>query len=130
MSDNDESPGKYFGDSLQLTNWILDSGATWHITPQVLDFIPGSLEDTDKNIEVADGHHVTAKQKEKLKIKMCNDTSETDCNIAQRTFDPRSMRKIILNYCVNEFGTYLFISQRVLYSVIRLRGDKYGYFTT
>ena len=31
--------------------------------PEVSDFIPGSLEDTDKCIEVADGHHVTAKQK-------------------------------------------------------------------
>ena len=33
------------------------------MTPEVTDFIPGSLEDTDKFIEVADGHHVTAKQK-------------------------------------------------------------------
>ena len=34
-----------------------------HMTPQVSDFIPVSLEDTEKYIEVADGHHVTAKQK-------------------------------------------------------------------
>ena len=33
------------------------------MTPNFKDFIPGSLEDTDKHIEVADGHHVTAKQK-------------------------------------------------------------------
>ena len=33
------------------------------MTPEVTDFIPGSLEDTDKFIEVADGHHVTAKKK-------------------------------------------------------------------
>ena len=33
MSGNDESLGKYFGDSLQLTNWVLDSGATFHMTP-------------------------------------------------------------------------------------------------
>ena len=31
--------------------------------PQVQDFIPGSLEDTDKFIGVTDGHYVTAKQK-------------------------------------------------------------------
>ena len=54
---------KSFGDSLQLTNWILDSVATFHMTPEVSDFIPVSLEDTDKYIEVADGHHATAKQK-------------------------------------------------------------------
>ena len=35
--------------------------------------IPGSLEDTDKYIEVADGHHVTAKQKFQGRIKMCDD---------------------------------------------------------
>ena len=63
MPDNDEIPSGDFGDSSQLTNWILDPGETFHMTPQVSDFIPGSLEDTDKHIEVADGHHVTAKQK-------------------------------------------------------------------
>ena len=63
MSRNDECPSGDFGDSSQLTNWILDSGATCHMTPEVPDFIPGSLKDTDKHIELADGHHVTAKQK-------------------------------------------------------------------
>ena len=63
MSSNDERKSVKYGDSFQLTNWILDSVATCHMTPEVPDFIPGSLEDTDKYIEVADGHHVTAKQK-------------------------------------------------------------------
>ena len=63
MSDNDEIPNRDFGDSLQLTNWVLDSGATCHMTPQVSDFISGFLEDRDKHIEVSDRHHVTAKQK-------------------------------------------------------------------
>ena len=63
MSSNDELSSEKYGDSLQLTNWILDSGATCHMTPEVTDFIPGSLEDTEKFIEVADGHHVTAEQK-------------------------------------------------------------------
>ena len=35
MSDNDESPSIDSGDSSQLTNWILYSGATCHMTPQV-----------------------------------------------------------------------------------------------
>ena len=61
MSNNDECPGGNFGDTSQFTNWILDYGATCHMTPEVSDFIPGSLEDTDKNIEVTDGHHVTEK---------------------------------------------------------------------
>ena len=33
------------------------------MTPEVSDLIQRTLEDTDKYIEVADGHHVTAKQK-------------------------------------------------------------------
>ena len=41
--------------------------------PEVSDFIPGSLEYTNKHIEVADRHHVTAKQKGQVRIKMCND---------------------------------------------------------
>ena len=61
MSGNNECPSETFGDSLQLTNWVLYSGSTCHMTPEVSDFIPGSLEDTDKYIEVADRHHVTAK---------------------------------------------------------------------
>ena len=39
-----------------------DLVATCLMTPEVSDFIPGSLEDTNKYIEVADGHHVTAKK--------------------------------------------------------------------
>ena len=55
MSDNDKIPSRYFGDSSHLTQWILDSGATSHMIPQVLGFIPGSLDDIDKHIEVAEG---------------------------------------------------------------------------
>ena len=41
------------------------------------DCIPGSLEDTDKHIEVADGHHVTEKLKGQLRIKMCDNNGDT-----------------------------------------------------
>ena len=43
------------------------------MTPEVSDFIPGSLEGTDKHIEVADRHHVIAKQKVQVRIKICDD---------------------------------------------------------
>ena len=33
MSSDDECSSENYGDSLQLTNWILDSGATFHKTP-------------------------------------------------------------------------------------------------
>ena len=58
MSDDDKSSSRSSGDSSQLTNWILDSGSMCHMTTQVSGFIPVSLEDTDKNIGVGDGHHV------------------------------------------------------------------------
>ena len=54
MSSDDEHKSVKYGDSSQLTNCILDSGATCHMTPEVSDCIPGTLEDTDKYIEVAD----------------------------------------------------------------------------
>ena len=47
------------------------------MTPEVTDFIPGSLEDTDKFIEVADGNHVTTKQKGSVRIQMCNNNGNT-----------------------------------------------------
>ena len=63
MSNDDVSENKDYSNSSQLTNWILDSGATCHMTPEVTNFVLGSLEDTDKFIEVADRHHVTEKKK-------------------------------------------------------------------
>ena len=38
--------------------------------PEVSDFIPGTLEDTDRYIEFVDGHHITAKQKGQVQIQM------------------------------------------------------------
>ena len=63
MSGNDKFNSGNFGESSQLINWILDSRSTCHMKPDVSDFITGSLEDTDKNIEVADRHHFVEKQK-------------------------------------------------------------------
>ena len=43
MSGYNENASRDLCDSLQLTNLILDLGATCHITPQDSDFIPGPL---------------------------------------------------------------------------------------
>ena len=59
---NVESPRRTYWDSLQLTNCILDSCVTCHMTPDISGFIPGSLGEADKYIKVVDGHFVTAKQ--------------------------------------------------------------------
>ena len=76
MSGNDEIYSRYFGDSSKLTNWMLDLGSACYMKPQVQDLTPVSLEDTDKYIKVAYGHHVTAKQKVQVQIKMCNDNGD------------------------------------------------------
>ena len=76
MSSNDERSSENYGDSSQLTYCILDLGETCHTTPQVPDLIPGSLEYTDKYIEVADVYHVTTKQKGQVGIKMCDDNGK------------------------------------------------------
>ena len=68
MHGNEKSPSRDFCGSSKLTNWILDSGATCHMTPQVSDFIPGPLEYTNKYNEVADGYNVTAKKKGHVRI--------------------------------------------------------------
>ena len=77
MYSNDERSSDKYGDSLQLTDWILNSGAMFHMIPEVSDFIPGSLEDTDKHIEVANGHHVTVGGKVKVRIQVCDDNRKT-----------------------------------------------------
>ena len=77
MSSNDEYSSENYGDGSQLINWIWDLGATFHMTLEVSDFISGSLQDTDKYIEVADGHHVTSKQKGQVQIKMCNNNGKS-----------------------------------------------------
>ena len=63
MSVNDECPSGNFGDSSQLTNWVLYCGVTCHMTPEVSDFIPGSLEDTDtsKKIRCGSEYHQIVK---------------------------------------------------------------------
>ena len=61
---------------LQLTNCILDSGTTYHMTPYVQDFIPGLLAEANKYIEVSDGNLVTAKQTGEAQIKMCENNGK------------------------------------------------------
>ena len=76
-SDNDECPSRNFGDSSQLTSFILDSGATCHMTPEFSDFIPGSLYNRYKHIEVSGRHHVMVKQKGQARIKICDNNGDS-----------------------------------------------------
>ena len=62
MYSNAEIPIIYFGDSSQLTNWILDSSGTCHMTPDFSDLIPISMVETNKYIYSVDEYFITAKQ--------------------------------------------------------------------
>ena len=62
------SPTRDFGDSSQLTNCILDSDATCHITPDISDFILGSLEEIEKYIQFVNEDLVIAKQTVQVQI--------------------------------------------------------------
>ena len=64
---NTEIPRSNFGDSPQLTNWILDSGATFHVTTDISVFILESMVETDKYIEVTDGSFSQQNKQEKSK---------------------------------------------------------------
>ena len=59
---NVESLIIYFVDSSQLTNWNLDSGVTCRMTPEISDFVLGSMVEMNKCIEVADAHFIIAKK--------------------------------------------------------------------
>ena len=63
MYSNSEIPRIYFGYISQLTNFILDSGATGHTKPEISYFIPGSFVETEKYIEVSDGYFIVAKKR-------------------------------------------------------------------
>ena len=76
MSYNAKIPRRYFGEISQLTNWILDSGANFHMTPEILYYILGLLAEMDKFIEVADGNFVTEKQTGEVQIIMCDNNGK------------------------------------------------------
>ena len=76
MSTNAESSRRSYGDSSQLTNWILDSGATFHMTLEIQKFLPGSLVETDKYTEVADQNFVIEKQTGEFQINMRDDNGK------------------------------------------------------
>ena len=69
MSTNEEVTRRNYGGRSQLANWILESGATCHMTPDIQDFILSSLVETDKSIKVAYGKFFPAKTESKISNK-------------------------------------------------------------
>ena len=72
ISGNEKISSTYFYDSFLSANCIYDSGGTYHITSQFSNIISGSLEDTNRYIEVTDRYHRMMNQKGRFQIKMCN----------------------------------------------------------
>ena len=69
MSSNEESPRRDYGDKSQLTNWILDSKAICHMTPDISDFMLVSLVEIDTYIKVSGRNFITVKQTGEAQIK-------------------------------------------------------------
>ena len=67
MSSDDQRKSVKYGDILKLTNWVLDSGATCHMTSEVSDFILGTLEDTDNTLKLQT--EITSRRNKKVKYK-------------------------------------------------------------
>ena len=67
-----------------LSNWVMDSGATCHMTPYESDFEHNSVSHTQKGVEDADGHNVPANLSSTILIRTKNDAGEniTICLIA------------------------------------------------
>ncbi len=63
------------GDPHNLTNWLMDSGATAHMTPRFAD-----LEDVEEGlnlgVEVADGHVVHCNKRGKIRVIMTDDNGD------------------------------------------------------
>ena len=75
-----------------------------------MHLIPGSLEDTDKYIEVADGHQVTAKQKGQVLIKMCDDNGKSFIATLHNVLlgnDERSIEKYVESSQLTNWILYL-----------------------
>ena len=71
-----EIPRGDFGDSLQLTNWILDSGETCNMTPNISDLMLVSVVEIDKYIKIADRNFFIEKQTGEVQIKMCDNSGK------------------------------------------------------
>ena len=73
---NLDIPRGAFEDRLQLTNWILDSGARCNMAPNISYFVMGSLVKADKYIEVEDTDFVTEKKAGESQINIRNDNGK------------------------------------------------------
>ena len=117
MSSNGKHKSEKYSDNSQLINWILDSGATCHMTPEVSDFIPGSLEDTDKYIEVAYRHHVTAKQKGQVRIQMCDNNRKTSIATLYNVLLAPELRDTLFSHMTLMNAGYTCLFQKVFCTV-------------
>ena len=76
--------------------------------PKFSDFVPTSLVETDKYIEVADGYFLTSKQTGEFQINMRDNNCKTFiATLYNVLFTPDLSESIIFISYVNEFGAYL-----------------------
>ena len=90
--------------------------------PEVSDFIPGPLGDTDKKIEVADRHNVTAKQKFHLQIKICDDNGYIFIAMLYNVLlAPDLCDRIFSIITLMNLGHTCFFHKGFLYCILRIK---------
>ena len=101
------------------------------MTPEVSYFIPGSLEDTDKYIEVTDVHPVTAKQKGQVRIKMYGDNRDPFIATLQNILLEPDLWDMLFSIItlMNSRHTCLFQKRFVLYTSDQKRKMQLHYHT-
>ena len=72
-----------------------------------MDFVLGSLVETDKYIEVVDGHFVTAKQTGEVQIKTREYSGKPFIAMLYNLLLAPYLCACFFHYYVNKFGTYM-----------------------
>ena len=100
------------------------------MTPQVLDFIPRSLEDMDKHTEVVDGHHIMAKKKRQVQIKMWDENRYNFIAKLHNVLLAPDLCDVLFSIIMLVNLGHTFYFKKGLHSVLLQQGEKCSYFTT
>ena len=87
-------------------------------------------EDTDKFIEVVDGHHVTTNQKVTVGIQMCDDNGNTIVATLYNVLLASDLCDRLFSIITLMNAGYNFFSKRVLHGILLSREEKCGNITT
>ena len=90
-----------------------------------------TLEDTDKDIKVADGHHVIAKQNVQVQIKMCDYNGDIFiATIHNVLLAPDICDGLFLIITLMNLGHTCLFRKTFLYGIFRQQIENFSYYVT